>query len=55
MRKGRTEAWTARGKEGSEEASGGGIEREGKEQGSKRWRETGQVHNREPGRSRVTI
>ena len=31
------------------------IEREGREQGSKRWRETGQVHNREPGRSRVTI
>ena len=29
-RKGRTEAWTARGKEGREEASGGGIEgREG--------------------------
>ncbi len=27
-RKGRTEAWTARGKEGRKEASGGGIERE---------------------------
>ena len=67
MRKGRTEAWTARGKEGSEEASGGGIEREGREQGRKGAREggklqkrypdegTGQVHNREPERSRVTI
>ena len=61
-RKGPTEAWTARGKEGREEASGGGIERvrEGAREGGKfqgRYPDegTGQVHNREPGRSRVTI
>ena len=49
-------------KEGREEASGGGIERGskgaregGKRQGRYRDEGTGQVHNREPGRSRVTI
>ena len=30
--KGRTDAWTARGQEGREEASGGGTEEEGMEQ-----------------------
>ena len=43
MRKGPNEAWTARGKEGREEVSGGGIERERDgawEQGSKGGRET---------------
>ena len=61
MRKGRTEAWTAGGKEGREEASGGWIKRgrEGAREGGKlqgRYPDegTGQVHNREPGRNRAT-
>ena len=46
MRKGRTGAWTARGKEGREEARKGGSKG-----GKLQWRYpdegTGQVHNRE--------
>ena len=65
--KGWIEAWMARGTEGGRNRAEEGLSEEGREQGSKGAKEggklqgrysdegTGQVHNREPGRSRVTI